>query len=120
MVIDDDDPDNETWSRVAGQFAIRQVIRELEGPQYVRDYWNMDNFYRASGQAPGVYLEYARWLAANGIARASHDGGHLREQPVHPLFGRLPDRHRDSYHGRGPHSRQPVLWGFDRKHRRPG
>ncbi|MEE1441421.1 MAG: hypothetical protein UF351_11365, partial [Christensenellales bacterium] len=23
MVIDDDDPDNETWSRVAGQFAIR-------------------------------------------------------------------------------------------------
>ena len=65
MVIDDDDPDNETWSRVAGQFAIRQVIRELEGPQYVRDYWNMDNFYRASGQAPGVYLEYARWLAAN-------------------------------------------------------
>ena len=74
MVIDDDDPDNETWSRVAGQFAIRQVIRELEGPQYVRDYWNMDNFYRASGQAPGVYLEYARWLAANGIARASMTG----------------------------------------------
>lgn len=74
MVIDDDDPDNETWSRVAGQFAIRQVIRDLEGPQYVRDYWNMDNFYRASGQAPGVYLEYARWLAANGIARASMTG----------------------------------------------
>ena len=74
MVIDDDDPDNETWSRVAGQFAIRQVIRELEGPQYVRDYWNMDNFYRASGQAPGVYLEYARWLASNGIARASMTG----------------------------------------------
>lgn len=74
MVIDDDDPDNETWSRVAGQFAIRQVISELEGPQYVRDYWNMDNFYRASGQAPGVYLEYARWLAANGIARASMTG----------------------------------------------
>lgn len=74
MVIDDDDPDNETWLRVAGQFAIRQVIRELEGPQYVRDYWNMDNFYRASGQAPGVYLEYARWLAANGIARASMTG----------------------------------------------
>lgn len=74
MVIDDDDPDNETWSRVAGQFAIRQVIRELEGLQYVRDYWNMDNFYRASGQAPGVYLEYARWLAANGIARASMTG----------------------------------------------
>lgn len=68
MVLDRSDADNETWSRVAGQFAIRQVIRELEGPQYVRDYWDMDNFYRASGQAPEVYLEYARWLAANGIA----------------------------------------------------
>ena len=74
MVLDRRDADNETWSRVAGQFAIRQVIRELEGPQYVRDYWNMDNFYRASGQAPEVYLEYARWLAANGIARASMTG----------------------------------------------
>ena len=74
MVLDRSDSDNETWSRVAGQFAIRQVIRELEGPQYVRDYWDMDNFYRASGQAPEVYLEYARWLAANGIARASMTG----------------------------------------------
>lgn len=74
MVLDRSDADNETWSRVAGQFAIRQVIREMEGPQYVRDYWNMDNFYRASGQAPEVYLEYARWLAANGIARASMTG----------------------------------------------
>ena len=74
MVLDRSDADNETWSRVAGQFAIRQVIRELEGPQYVRDYWDMDNFYRASGQAPEVYLEYARWLAANGIARASMTG----------------------------------------------
>ena len=74
MVLDRSDADNETWSRVAGQFAIRQVIRELEGPQYVRDYWDMDNFYRASGQAPEVYLEYARWLAYNGIARASMTG----------------------------------------------
>ena len=74
MVLDRSDADNETWSRVAGQFAIRQVIRELEGPQYVRDYWDMDNFYRASGQAPEVYLEYARWLAAKGIARASMTG----------------------------------------------
>ena len=40
----------------------------------MRSYWNMDNFYRASGQAPAVYLEYARWLAANGIARASITG----------------------------------------------
>ena len=90
MVIDDDDPDNETWSRVAGQFAIRQVIRELEGPQYVRDYWNMDNFYRASGQAPGVYLEYARWLAANGIARASMTGAiSVSNQSTHFSGGSL-------------------------------
>ena len=74
MVLDRSDSDNEVWSRVAGQFAIRQVIRELEGAQYVRSYWDMDNFYRASGQAPAVYLEYARWLAANGIARASITG----------------------------------------------
>ena len=74
MVLDRSDTDNETWSRVAGQFAIRQVIREMEGAQYVRDYWNMDNFYVASGQAPAVYLEYARWLAANGIARSNITG----------------------------------------------
>ncbi len=74
MVLDRSDSDNETWSRVAAQFAIRQVIRELEGAQYVRDYWDMDNFYRASGQAPVVYLEYARWLAENGIARAGMTG----------------------------------------------
>lgn len=74
MVLDRNDSDNETWSRVAGQFAIRQVIREMEGAQYVRDYWNMDNFYVASGQAPAVYLEYARWLAANGIARGNITG----------------------------------------------
>lgn len=74
MALDRSDSDNLTWSRVAGQFAIRQVIREMEGTQYVRSYWNMDNFYRASGQAPAVYLEYARWLAANGIARGRITG----------------------------------------------
>ena len=74
MVLDRSDSDNETWSRVAGQFAIRQVIREMEGAQYVRDYWNMENFYVASGQAPAVYLEYARWLATNGIARGQITG----------------------------------------------
>lgn len=62
------------WSRVAGQFAIREVIKQMEGSQYVRDYWDMDNFYRASGQAPKEYLEYARWLAAEGIARGSITG----------------------------------------------
>ncbi|MEG0494531.1 MAG: hypothetical protein RR696_15165, partial [Clostridia bacterium] len=74
MLLDRSDSDNEVWSRVAGQFAIRQVIRELEGAQYVRSYWNMDNFYRASGQAPAIYLDYARWLAANGIARGNITG----------------------------------------------
>ncbi len=74
MALDRSDADNETWSRVAGQFAIREVIKQLEGAQYVRDYWNMDNFYTASNQAPAVYLTYARWLAANGIARASITG----------------------------------------------
>lgn len=62
------------WSRVAGQFAIREVIKQMEGAQYVRDYWDMDNFYRASGQAPKEYLEYARWLAAEGIAHGSITG----------------------------------------------
>ena len=74
MALDRSDANNLTWTRVAGQFAIRQVIREMEGAQYVRDYWNMDNFYVASGQAPSVYLEYARWLATNGIARGKITG----------------------------------------------
>lgn len=74
MELDRSDSDNRTWSRVAGQFAIREVIKQLEGSQYVRDYWDMDDFYAASNNAPAVYLEYARWLAANGIARASMTG----------------------------------------------
>ena len=74
MVLDRSDTSNETWSRVAGQFAIREVIKQLEGARYVRDYWRMDEFYAAANQAPAVYLMYARWLAANGIARASITG----------------------------------------------
>ena len=74
MVLDRSDASNETWSRVAGQFAIREVIKQLEGAQYVRDYWRMNEFYAAANQAPAVYLTYARWLAANGIARASITG----------------------------------------------
>lgn len=74
MALDRSDSDNLTWTRVAGQFAIREVIKQMEGAQYVRSYWDMDNFYRASGQAPAVYLEYARWLAANGIARGRITG----------------------------------------------
>ena len=74
MVLDRWDEYNDVWSRVAGQFAIRQVIRELEGPQYVRYYWDMDDFYVAEDQAPAEYLEYARWLAEGGIARAYMTG----------------------------------------------
>lgn len=74
MVLKRSDEHNEEWSRVAGQFAIREVIKQLEGAKYVRDYWDMDNFYSFSGGAPSVYLTYARWLAENGIARASITG----------------------------------------------
>lgn len=74
MALDRSDSDNNTWSRVAGQFAIREVIKQMEGAQYVRDYWDMDNFYAASNNAPGVYLEYARWLAENAIAHARRTG----------------------------------------------
>ena len=74
MALNRSDSNNEVWSRVAGQFAMREVIKQLEGAQYVRSYWDMDNFYAFSGGAPAVYLEYARWLAANGIARAKITG----------------------------------------------
>lgn len=74
MALDRSDSNNETWSRVAGQFAIREVIKQMEGSQYVRDYWDMDNFYAASNNAPAVYLEYARWLATNGIRHARVTG----------------------------------------------
>ena len=74
MALNRSDSNNEVWSRVAGQFAMREVIKQLEGAQYVRSYWDMDNFYSFSGGAPAVYLEYARWLAANGIARAKITG----------------------------------------------
>ena len=74
MIVDTGYEDSDVWSRVAGQFAIREVVKRLEGDWYVRDYWRMDEFYRASGQAPGDYLEYARWLAACAIERASITG----------------------------------------------
>lgn len=70
MALNRSDSNNEVWSRVAGQFAMREVIKQLEGAQYVRSYWDMDNFYSFSGGAPAVYLTYARWLAENGIAHA--------------------------------------------------
>lgn len=74
MIVDTGYADSDVWSRVAGQFAIREVVKQLEGDWYVRDYWRMDEFYRASGQAPGDYLEYARWLAACAIERAGITG----------------------------------------------
>lgn len=74
MAVNRSDSNNEVWSRVAGQFAMREVIKRLEGAQYVRSYWDMDNFYSFSGGAPAVYLTYARWLATNGIARARITG----------------------------------------------
>ena len=74
MIVDTGYADSDVWSRVAGQFAIREVVKQLEGDWYVRDYWRMDEFYRASGQAPGDYLEYARWLAACAIEHASITG----------------------------------------------
>ena len=74
MIVDTGYEDSDVWSRVAGQFAIREVVKQLEGDWYVRDYWRMDEFYRASGQAPADYLEYARWLAARAIERAGITG----------------------------------------------
>ncbi len=74
MALNRSDSNNEVWSRAAGQFAMREVIKQLEGSQYVRDYWDMDSFYTFTGGAPAVYLTYARWLASNGIARASISG----------------------------------------------
>ena len=74
MIVDTGYEDSDVWSRVAGQFAIREVIKQLEGDWYVRDYWRMDEFYRASGQAPADYLEYARWLASCAIRRSGITG----------------------------------------------
>lgn len=71
MALNRSDANNEVWSRAAGQFAMREVIKQLEGAQYVRSYWDMDSFYAFSGGAPAVYLTYARWLAENAIAHAN-------------------------------------------------
>ena len=74
MIVDTGYEDSDVWSRVAGQFAIREIVKQLEGDWYVRDYWRMDEFYRASGQAPADYLEYARWLASCAIRRSGITG----------------------------------------------
>ena len=76
MALNRSDVNNEVWSRVAGQYAIREVIKRLEGPQYVRSFWDMDSFYSFDGGAPAVYLAYARWLADNGVAHA-YISGHI-------------------------------------------
>ena len=59
------------WEMVTGRKVSDKV---LEGAQYVRSYWDMDNFYAFSGGAPEVYLTYARWLAKNAIAYAKITG----------------------------------------------
>lgn len=87
MALNRSDSNNEVWSRVAGQFAMREVIKQLEGSQYVRSYWDMDNFYSFSGGAPAVYLEYARWLASNGIARAKITGNITASNQSLSVFG---------------------------------
>jgi len=74
QVLDLNYADNENWCRAACQFAIRQVIKELDGSQFVRYYWDLDSFYRRADSAPEEYLTYARWLADNAIARASITG----------------------------------------------
>ena len=74
MALNRSDANNEVWSRAAGQFAMREVIKQLEGAQYVRSYWDMDSFYAFSGGAPAVYLTYARWLAVNAMAHANITG----------------------------------------------
>ena len=38
MIVDTGYGDSDVWSRVAGQFAIREVVKQLEGDWYVRDY----------------------------------------------------------------------------------
>ena len=74
QVLDLSYADNENWCRAACQFAIRQVIKELEGDQFVRYYWDLDEFFRRADSAPEEYLAYARWLADNAIAYASVTG----------------------------------------------
>lgn len=74
MALNRSDANNEVWSRAAGQFAMREVIKQLEGAQYVCSYWDMDSFYAFSSGAPAVYLTYARWLAKNAIAHANITG----------------------------------------------
>ena len=43
MIVDTGYEDSDVWPRVAGQFAIREVVKQLEGDWYVRDYWRMDD-----------------------------------------------------------------------------
>ena len=74
MVLDNYDPENENWTRAAGQFAIREVIKQLEGAHFVRDYWEMDEFFLRADSAPGEYLTYARWLAENAIEYSRRTG----------------------------------------------
>ena len=74
QVLNRTDTYNNQWTRVAAQFAMRTLIQEIEGDEYVRDYWEMDDFYATKEGAPAVYLKYARWLAENAITRGRITG----------------------------------------------
>ena len=40
MALNRSDSNNEVWSRAAGQFAMREVIKQMEGAQYSADFWH--------------------------------------------------------------------------------
>ena len=58
------------WSFCAGQIAIREIIGQMEGRQYIRDGWDLSDFYRFKDCAPSDYLNYARWLVSNAVSYA--------------------------------------------------
>ena len=119
MAVNRSASNNEVWSRVAGQFAMREVIKQLEGSQYVRGYWDMDSFYAFSGGAPAVYLTYARWLAENGIARASITGKITASNQSLSVRLQL-HRHRHADHGCRSDPYSEVGGHADRQQRRLG
>ena len=74
MTLNLDDSNNSAWCYAACQYAIREVIKQMEGASFVRSYWDMSSFYSYNGGAPAEYLEYARWLANNAIAYSGVKG----------------------------------------------
>ena len=90
MVLDNNYSQNDNWTRAAGQFAMREVIKKLEGAQYVRDYWDLDAFYLRGDSAPGEYLAYARWLTEKAIEHSRITGSiNLSGKNVAMINGKL-------------------------------